>query len=166
MTDHSPCLPHFLLLNAENKSSSRTDEIRHYDCHVKFENNTSGRARFWDTALKFLCPGLSITSPDHLAKIKKFKYLCNISSLCCSSPSCDVTIGSRRKIHGGQTYGSYVIVERDWLLQFDQRHIIVEASHCRVIIRMYDDFVDWEYFLVSFHCSKIVFTCSQLDKMF
>ena len=33
---------------------------------VKFENNTSGRARLWDTALKFLCPGLSITSPDHL----------------------------------------------------------------------------------------------------
>ena len=66
VTDHSPCLPHFLLLNAESKSSSRTDEIRHYDCHVKFENNTSGRARLWDTALKFLCPGLSITSPDHL----------------------------------------------------------------------------------------------------
>ena len=66
VTDHSPCLPHFLLLNAESKSSSRTDEIRHYDCHVKFENNTSGRARLWDTALKFLCPGLFITSPDHL----------------------------------------------------------------------------------------------------
>ena len=65
--DHSPCLPHFLLLNAESKSSSRTDEIRHYDCYVKFVNNTSGRARLWDTALKFLCPGLSITSPDHLA---------------------------------------------------------------------------------------------------
>ena len=66
VTDHSPCLHHFLLLNVESKSSSRTDEIRHYDCHVKFENNTSGRARLWDTALKFLCPGLSITSPDHL----------------------------------------------------------------------------------------------------
>ena len=35
VTDHSPCLQHFLLLNAESKSSSRTDEIRHYDCHVK-----------------------------------------------------------------------------------------------------------------------------------
>ena len=68
VTDHFPCLPHFLLLNAESKGSSRTDEIRHYDCHVKFENNTSGRARLWDTALKFLCPGLSITSPDHLNK--------------------------------------------------------------------------------------------------
>ena len=66
VTDHSPCLPHFLLLNAESKSSSRTDEIRHY-CHVKFENNTSGRARLWYTALKFLCPALTITSPDHLA---------------------------------------------------------------------------------------------------
>ena len=66
VTDHSPCLPHFLLLNAESKSSSRTDEIRHYDCHVKFENNTSGRTRLWDTALKSSCPGLSITSPDHL----------------------------------------------------------------------------------------------------
>ena len=69
VTDHSPCLPHFLLVNAECKSSSRTDEIRHYYCHVKFENNTSGRTRLWDTALKFLCPGLSITSPDHLVRI-------------------------------------------------------------------------------------------------
>ena len=32
----------------------------------KFENNTSGRALLWDTALQFLCPGLFITSPDHL----------------------------------------------------------------------------------------------------
>ena len=71
MTDHSPCLPHFLLLNAEIKSSSRTDEIRHYDCHVKFENNTSGQARLWDTALKFSCPALSITSPDHLDRDNK-----------------------------------------------------------------------------------------------
>ena len=66
VTDHSPCLLHFLLLNAQSKSSSRTDKIRHYDCHVKFENNISGRTRLWDTELKFLCPGLSITSPDHL----------------------------------------------------------------------------------------------------
>ena len=72
VTDHSSYLPHFLLLNAETKSSSRTDEIRHYDCHVKFENNTSGRARLWDTALKFLCPGLSIASPDHLDTSKNF----------------------------------------------------------------------------------------------
>ena len=50
-------------MNGESKSWSRTDEIRR---HVKFENNTSGRARLWDTALKFLCPGLFITSPDHL----------------------------------------------------------------------------------------------------
>ena len=79
VTDHSPCLPHFLLLNAECKGSSRTDEIRHYNCHVKFENNTSGRTWLWDTALKFLCPGLSITSPDHLAvavslPMQKFIY--------------------------------------------------------------------------------------------
>ena len=69
VTDHFSCIPHLLLLNAESKSSSRTDEIRHYDCddcHVKFENNTSGRARLGDTALKFSCPGLSIMSPDHL----------------------------------------------------------------------------------------------------
>ena len=44
VTDHSPCLPNLLLLNAEDKSSSRTNEIRHYDCHVKFKNTTSGRA--------------------------------------------------------------------------------------------------------------------------
>ena len=60
VTDHSSCLPHFLLLNAESKSPSRTNEIRHCDCHVKFENNTSGCARLWDTALKFLCPCLFI----------------------------------------------------------------------------------------------------------
>ena len=64
--DHSPCLPHFLILNAKSKSGSRTDEICPRDRHVKFENKTSGRARLWDTALKFLCPGLFITSPDHL----------------------------------------------------------------------------------------------------
>ena len=74
VTDHSPCLPHFLLLNAESKSSSRTDEICHYDCHVKFENNTSGRAQLWDTALKFLCPGLSITSPDHLGSTVNYSF--------------------------------------------------------------------------------------------
>ena len=39
-----------------------------------FENNTSGRARFWDTALKFLCPGLSITSPDHLERVLEILY--------------------------------------------------------------------------------------------
>ena len=37
--------------------------------HVKFKNNTSGRQRLWDTALKFLYPGLFITSPDHLARM-------------------------------------------------------------------------------------------------
>ena len=67
VTDHCPCLPRFLLPNAESKSASRTDEIRHCDCHVlNSKNNTSGRARLWDTALKFLCPGLFMTSPDHL----------------------------------------------------------------------------------------------------
>ena len=82
VTDHSPCLLHFLLLNAQSKRSNRTDEICHYDCHVKFKNNTSGRTRLWDTALNILCPGLSITSPDHLAEIipfQSFRYLnmCN-----------------------------------------------------------------------------------------
>ena len=51
-------------MNGESKS--RTDEIRPCDRHVKFENNTSGRVRLWDTALKFLCPGHFIMSPDHL----------------------------------------------------------------------------------------------------
>ena len=76
VTDHSPCLPHFPLLNAESKSTSRTDEIRHNDCHVKFENNTSGRARLWDTALKFLRPGLSIRSPDHVDKSAVSAVIC------------------------------------------------------------------------------------------
>ena len=71
VTDHSLCLPHLLLLNAEDKCSGRTDKIRHYDCHVEFENTTSGRAQLWDMALKFLCPGLSITSPDHLEGISR-----------------------------------------------------------------------------------------------
>ena len=46
---------------------SRTDEICPRDRHVKFKNNTSGRERLWDTALKILCPDLFITSPDRLA---------------------------------------------------------------------------------------------------
>ena len=72
VTDHFPCLPNFLLLNAKSKSWSRTDEICPHDRHVKFKNNTSGRERLWDTALKFLCPGLFITSPDHLECILRF----------------------------------------------------------------------------------------------
>ena len=32
-------------------------------------SNTSGRERLWDTALKFLWPGLFITSADHLVGI-------------------------------------------------------------------------------------------------
>ena len=56
------------LLNAKSKSLSRTDEICPRDLHVKFKNNTSGRERLWDTALKFLCPGLVITSPDQELK--------------------------------------------------------------------------------------------------
>ena len=66
LQDYFPCLPNSLLLNAKSKSWSRTDEICPRDRHVKFKNNTSGRERLWDTALKFLCPGLFITSPDHL----------------------------------------------------------------------------------------------------
>ena len=73
--DHFSCLPHFLILNAKSKSGSRTDEICPRDRHFKFENNTSGRARLWDTALKFLCPGLFITSPDHLVKVNIYTPL-------------------------------------------------------------------------------------------
>ena len=80
VTDHSLSLPHFLLLNAESKSSSRTDQIHHYDCHVKFKNNTSGCAQLWDTACKFLCPGLSITSPDHLGVLRDTRRLLFLTS--------------------------------------------------------------------------------------
>ena len=45
VTDHSTCLPHFLLPNAESKSSSRTDEIRHCDCHVLNSKTTPQAAR-------------------------------------------------------------------------------------------------------------------------
>ena len=72
VTDHFPCLPNFLLLNAKSKSWSRTDEICPGDRHVKFKNNTSGRERLWDTALKFLCPGPLITSPNHLVESELF----------------------------------------------------------------------------------------------
>ena len=86
-------------------------------------------------------------------------YLCNISPLLCTAPSCDITISSRRKIHGGQTYRSHVIVERDWFPQFDQRHVIVGPSHWRVIFRMYEDLVNWDNLLGSVRFTKIVFTC-------
>ena len=65
-----------------------------------------------------------------------YKYLRKISLLSCISPSCDITVSSRRKIHGGQTHRSYVNVKVDRFLQFDQCHVIVVASRCRVIIRM------------------------------
>ena len=29
-------------------------KLIYFNCHVKFGNNTSGRVRLWDTALKFL----------------------------------------------------------------------------------------------------------------
>ena len=74
VTDHFPCLPNFLLLNAKSKSWSRTDEICPRDRYVKLKNNTSGCERLWDTVLKFLCPGLFITSPDHLAVIDWLKW--------------------------------------------------------------------------------------------
>ena len=37
-----------------------------YAMFLKFENNIEGRARLWDTALKFLSPIPRVTSPDHL----------------------------------------------------------------------------------------------------
>ena len=94
-------------------------------------------------------------------------YLWDISLLFCISPSSDITISSRRKIHGGQKYRSYVTGEIDRVLQFDQCHVIVVSrSHLRVIFRMHNDFVDWDYLLGSFHCTKILFTCWQFNKMF
>ena len=90
-----PVSPNFLLLNAKSKSWSRTDEICPRDRHVKFKNNTSGRERLWDTALKCLCPGLFITSPDHLVVIirenrlpdvTRFKKCCKIRTSTHQSP--------------------------------------------------------------------------------
>jgi len=93
-------------------------------------------------------------------------YLCNISILYCIAPSSGIAISSRRKIRGGQKYRSYVTVENDRVPQFDQCHVIVVPSRrFPAIIRMYNDFVDWDYLLGSFHYTKIVFTCSQLNKM-
>ena len=43
----------------------------------EFGNSNSGRARLWDTALKFLFPVLQITSPDHLERVvrKPIRYV-------------------------------------------------------------------------------------------
>ena len=41
---------------------------------LKFEDNTEGRARLWDTALKFLSPVPRVTSPDHLAAVIKTDF--------------------------------------------------------------------------------------------
>ena len=70
-----------------------------------------------------------------------------------------MAISSRWKIPGGQTYRSYVIVEPDWLLQFDQCHVIVGPSRWRVIFRMYEDSVNWNNLLGSVCFTKIMFTC-------
>ena len=78
VTDHFPCLPNFLLLNAKSKSWSRTDEICPHNRHVKLKNNPSGRERLWDTAINFLCPGLFITSPDHLDDVRSWKSMLHL----------------------------------------------------------------------------------------
>ena len=77
----------------------------------------------------------------------------------CSAPSSNITISSRRKILGGQTYRSYVIVERDWFPQFDQCHVIVGHRRWRVMIRMCEDLVNWDNLLGSACFTKIMFTC-------
>ena len=38
---------------------------------LKFQNNTEGRTRLWDTALNFLSPVPQVTSPDHLESYGK-----------------------------------------------------------------------------------------------
>jgi len=86
-------------------------------------------------------------------------YLCDVSLPPCSAPSSNITISSRRKILGGQTYRSYVIVERDWFPQFDQCHVIVGHRRWRVMIRMCEDLVNWDNLLGSVRFTKIMFTC-------
>ena len=70
-------------------------------------------------------------------------YLCNTSELSCITPSSDIAISSRWKIPDGQRYRSYIIVERDWLLQFDQCYVIIGPSRWRDIIKMYEDLFNW-----------------------
>ena len=41
----------------------------------EFGNNTLGRARLWDTALKFFFPVLRITSPDHLVRYIRAQWV-------------------------------------------------------------------------------------------
>ena len=42
---------------------------------LKQQRLTSGRERLWDAALKFLCPGLFITPPDHLDTVHELNFL-------------------------------------------------------------------------------------------
>ena len=71
VSDHFPCLPNFLLLNAKSKSRSKTDEICPRDRLVKFKNNTSGCERLWDTALKCLCPGVRFSKDPKTSRARK-----------------------------------------------------------------------------------------------
>lgn len=48
---------------------------RHEHSCFKFENNTSGRARLWDTA-KIFGRGPFMTSPDHLELLRLKSYSC------------------------------------------------------------------------------------------
>ena len=54
------------VLQQQEKYKWTLSFYRHGPPFFKFENNTSGRARLWDTALKFLAEAFFMTSPDHL----------------------------------------------------------------------------------------------------
>ena len=84
-------------------------------------------------------------------------YRWHTSSLCCVTPSSDVTISSSIKVGLGQAHGSHAIVVLDWCLQFHQRHIIV-VVFVRVILGMFDNFVDCHILFISIQVMKVVLT--------
>ena len=110
--DHFPCLPNFLLLNAKSKSWSRTDEICPRDRYVKFKNNTSGRERLWDMALKIFVPRpLHITSPDHLV-CTRLNYSTGVSGLQTFKPV--FCIYNKFRLHAVIIYKQQFL-HSDWL---------------------------------------------------
>lgn len=84
-------------------------------------------------------------------------YRWDTSSLCCMTPSSDVTISSSIKIRLGQAHGSHATVVLDRSLQFHQRHVIVVVL-VRVILGMFDNFVDCKNLFISIQVMKVVLT--------
>ena len=82
VTDNCLCLPHFCYRMQRVKVQVEPTRLPCF----KFENNTWGRARLRDSALKFLCPGLFMTSPDHLVVAEHNSWVCSWNTECRIQP--------------------------------------------------------------------------------